>query len=164
MKTLSTIVAIGKNNEIGYKNDLLWRLPKDLKRFKEITTGHSILMGRKTYESLPKGALPNRKNIILTRDARYIAENCTVYTSLHDMIKEENEDEIFIIGGGEIYKLTLPLSNKLYLTTVEASFENADTFFPAIDFSQWSLISEEHIAANELNKYAHTFCVYIRIK
>lgn len=161
---ISIIVAVGKNNEIGRNNDLLWRLPADLKRFKELTTGHAIVMGRKTFESLPNGALPNRRNVVLSRDKSFKPENCTVLSSLDEaFIKLSNEEEIFIIGGGEIYKQALPLADKLYLTRVQAEFPDADTFFPETDRRGWKIISTETFPPDEKNKYAFTFYEYEKV-
>jgi len=162
--TISIIVAIAKNNEIGRENDLLWRLPADLKRFKELTTGHTIIMGRKTFESLPKGALPNRRNIILSRNTNVSYENGEIYSSLDAaLIKTINEEEVFIIGGGEIYNQALPLADKLYLTKVHADFPDADTFFPAINWSEWQETSRETYPADEKNPHSFTFYEFERV-
>lgn len=155
---LSIIVAIGKNNEIGKDNDLLWRLPADLKRFKSITTGHAIVMGRKTFESLPKGALPNRTNVVLSRNTSFHPENTLVYSSLDAaLIHLRDEEEVFIIGGAELYRQTLPIADKLYLTKVHATFAEADTFFPQIDYSEWKQTGMETIPADEKNAYLSTY-------
>lgn len=140
---LSLIAAVGKNNELGKNNKLLWHLPDDLKRFKELTTGHIIIMGRKTFESLPK-ILPNREHLILTRNKSYHVEDdrVTIYHSIDNLINSLDEGkENFVIGGGEIYRLFLPYVEKIYLTRVDQDFE-ADTFFPVLDHSQWQVIEE----------------------
>ena len=160
---LSIIAVIGENNEIGRNNNLLCRLPADLKYFKELTTGHTVVMGRKTFESLPKGALPNRKNIVLTRNKDLSFDNCLIYSSLSEVVDNEKDtNDIFVIGGGEIYRQALPLVNKLYLTKIHAKYEDADTFFPDIDYSEWEEISREEHKADEKNPYDFSFLVYRR--
>ncbi len=132
MKT-SIIVAMGRNREIGAKNKLLWKIPEELKRFKEITTGHPIVMGRKTYESIGR-VLPNRTNIIITRDANYSVEGAVITHSLEEAVEKskdsEGSQEIFIIGGAQIFEQALPIADKLYVTLVDADFPEADSFFP----------------------------------
>ncbi|GAA0071610.1 dihydrofolate reductase [Clostridium sardiniense] len=139
---LSIIVATAQNNAIGKDNSLLWHISEDLKRFKEITSGHKILMGRKTFESLP-GILPNRPHIVLTRDMNFSVDSdkVTVIHNLDEVISnyKNYDEEIFIIGGGEIYNLLMPYADKLYLTKVKKDF-NADTFFPQIDMNKWEVI------------------------
>lgn len=121
---------MGKNREIGAKNQLLWKIPEELKRFKEITTGHPIIMGRKTHESIGR-VLSNRTNIIITRDSGYKAEGAVIVHSLDEAIKKAGDDpEIFIIGGAQIFEQALPLADKLYVTLVNANFPEADSFFP----------------------------------
>ncbi len=130
---ISIIVAIGKNREIGAKNKLLWNIPEELKRFKEITTGHPIIMGRKTHESIGR-ILPNRTNIIITRDKDYQVEGAVIVYSLEEAIKKaldsEGSKEIFIIGGAQIFEQALPRAMKLYVTQVYSDFPEADSFFP----------------------------------
>jgi dihydrofolate reductase len=156
------IAAIGMNNELGKDNNLLWHLPNDFKRFKSLTTGHHIIMGRKTFESFPK-LLPNRTHVIITRQKNYVAENCIVVDSLKKAIEAcpKNED-VYVIGGGEIYKQSINEVDKLEITRVNHSFE-ADAFFPEIDDSKWKLVSKEFHAKDE--KHAYDFCyqTYIRI-
>lgn len=155
---LSIIVAIGKKNEIGKENDLLWHLPADLKRFKSITTGHVIVMGRKTFESLPKGALPNRTNVVLSRNTAFQPENTLVFSSLDAaLIHLRDEEEVFIIGGADLYRQAYPIADKLYLTKVHATFPDADTFFPQMDFNEWKQVGFETITSDEKNSYASTF-------
>lgn len=149
---LSIIVAIAaSNNAIGKDNSLLWHISEDLKRFKEITSGHKILMGRKTFESLP-GILPNREHIILTRDKNFNVDSdkVTIINNIEDAIKyyKDSNEEIFIIGGGEIYKEFLPFANKLYLTKVYKDFD-ADTFFPQINLDKWEVI---HTSETKVDK------------
>lgn len=138
---LSIIVAKAENNIIGGDNKLLWHISEDLKRFREITTGHTIIMGRKTFESLPK-ILPNRHHVVITRDVNFSVDSDQV-TIVHDLNEvlnkyENSEDEAFIIGGGEIYNLLFPYAKKLYLTKVNTNFEG-DTYFPSIDFNEWTV-------------------------
>jgi dihydrofolate reductase len=160
---ISIIVAIGKNNEIGKGNDLLCRLPADLKHFKEITSGHAVIMGRKTFDSLPKGPLPNRKNGIISRNTDLKIEGATVYSSLdYALLKLIDEDEVFIIGGAQIYRQILPDADKLYLTKIHANFPDADVFFPAIHFHEWREISRETHLADEKHPYPFTFIEYER--
>ena len=158
---ISIIVAIGERNEIGKNNALLCHLPADLKRFKELTTGHAIVMGRKTFESLPKGALPNRKNIILSRNKDLSFDNCLIYSSFLEAIDNEKDNsEIFIIGGSEVYWQALSLANKLYLTKIHAVFDDADTFFPEINYEEWEEVNCEEHKADEKNQYNYTFLLY----
>ena len=160
---ISIIVAIGKNNEIGQGNNLLCHLPADLKRFKEITSGHAIVMGRKTFESLPKGPLPNRKNIIISRNPDLEIDGATVYSSLdYALIKLIDEEEIFIIGGSQIYRQVLPIADKLYLTKIHADFPNADVFFPEINYKEWREVSRETHFADEKHLYSFTFVEFER--
>lgn len=137
----SAIVAVAANNVIGGDNKLLWHIPDDLKRFKNITSGHTIIMGRKTFESFPK-PLPNRHHVILTRDKNYKVDSdqVTVVNDFETVMKiyENSGSEVFVIGGGEIYNLFLPYCNKLYLTKVNKDFEG-DTYFPEINYDEWNI-------------------------
>lgn len=149
------IAAIGMNNELGKDNQLIWHLPNDFKRFKTLTTGHYIIMGRKTFESFPK-PLPNRTHVIITRQKNFTAENCIVVDSLKKAIAVCPKDEdVYVIGGGEIYNQSIDFADKLEITKVFHSFE-ADTFFPEIDTAKWELVSEEFHAKDE--KHAYDFC------
>ena len=143
---LSIIACISKvHRAIGYKNRLLYAIPSDMTRFRKLTTGHTIIMGRKTFESLPNGALPNRRNIVISKTREQIA-GCEVYASLEEALearKEAAEDECFIIGGASIYEQALPLADKLYLTIVEKEPEHADTFFPEINPAEWEVTEKE---------------------
>ncbi len=147
---ISIIAAIAANNAIGYQNNLIYYIKDDLKRFKALTTGNTIIMGRKTYDSLPKGALPNRRNIVLSREKKYL-HNCQVYSSLEEALSSCKEDEhVFIIGGVSVYEKALPLAKELYLTEIEATPEHADAFFPLFDRSQYKeTFVEEHKATHE---------------
>jgi dihydrofolate reductase len=141
--SFSIIVALAENNAIGLKNDLLWHISEDLKRFKKITTGHTIIMGKNTFESLPKGALPNRRNIVISDIINDCKEGCVVVNSIEEAIELcEPSEENFIIGGGSIYKQFLSITDKLYLTKVHGNYK-ADVFFPKIDFTQWQIITDE---------------------
>jgi dihydrofolate reductase len=152
---LSIIVAVSENNVIGKDNDLIWKLPRDMKHFKETTTGHCIIMGRKTFESNGR-PLPNRTNIIITRDKDFKAEGCVVVHSLEDAIKEAKDDsEAFIIGGGVIYELTMPIVDRIYLTKIHHSFEG-DTFFPELNMNEWNIIEERFFEPDEKNEYPFT--------
>ena len=148
---LSIIVAIANNNAIGKDNSLLWHIPEDLKRFKEITSNHKILMGRKTFQSLP-GVLPNRHHVVLTRDKSFTvdSDSVSVIYNLEDLLKqyENSSEEVFVIGGGEIYKLLLPYAKKLYLTKVHKDFVG-DTFFPQIDMNEWEVIHKSNTKTDE---------------
>ncbi|MCC8146073.1 MAG: dihydrofolate reductase [Bacteroidales bacterium] len=155
---LSLIVAVGKNNEIGKNNRMLAHMPADLKHFKEVTSGHTVIMGRKTFESLPKGPLPNRKNIVISRNKDLEIDGALVYSSLdYALIKVMDEEEVFIIGGAEIYKQVLPDADKLYLTKIHTEFPEADTFFPEINYREWRIVSQESFPADDKNPFAYTF-------
>ncbi|NLL30758.1 MAG: dihydrofolate reductase [Clostridiales bacterium] len=161
---LSIIVAKASNNVIGGNNDLLWRIPQDLKRFKEITTGHTIIMGRKTFESLPR-VLPNRKHIVITRDKNFKVDSDMVHivndiSSVLDKFKDSDE-EAFVIGGGEIYKLLLPYCKKLYLTRVYKDFDG-DTVFPNLNLDQWNIINKSEVFINEEDNLEFDFIDLIR--
>jgi len=156
---LTIIAAVAKNNALGKNNDLIWHLPADLKRFKEITLGHHIIMGRKTFESLGK-PLPNRTTIIITRNPDYIAPGCIVVNELTAAIKAAAEDENpYILGGAEIYKQAMSYADILDLTLVHESFD-ADAFFPIIDMSKWTEMSRRDFKADEKNKYDYSFVQY----
>ena len=139
---ITIIAAAGSNNELGKDNDLVWHLPDDFKRFKKLTTGHHIIMGRKTFQSFPK-PLPNRVHIVITRNTNYHPEGAIIVHSMTEALElSKDDDQAFIIGGGEIYKLGMKIADKIELTRVNSSFE-ADTFFPEIPSDDWKLISEE---------------------
>lgn len=163
-KNVSIIVVVDEKNAIGRNGDLLCYLPNDLKHFKTITSGHTVIMGRRTFESLPKGALPNRTNIVITSDNAENYPNCIVVRSLEEALSHGMEDsQLFIIGGGQLYRSALPFVNTLYLTRIHHIFDDADTFFPEIDFNRWKLIEKEEHKADEKNKYDYTFLKYGRI-
>lgn len=162
---ISIIVAISDNNVIGKDNALLWRLSGDMQFFKRTTTGHHIIMGRKTFESLGKRLLPNRTSIVVTRNSEYeMPEGGILASSIPDAIsKVKNETEAFFIGGEQIYKAALDFADTLYITRVHHSFEG-DAFFPEIDKSQWELVSSEPHQADEKNEYDYTFETYQRVR
>lgn len=155
------IAAAAENNALGKENDLVWHLPDDFKRFKKLTTGHHIIMGRKTFESFPQ-PLPNRTHIIITRNKDYKAKGAVVVHTLERALEIAKDDpQPFIIGGGEIYKQALPLADKIELTRVHADFE-ADTFFPEIDEKEWKLVKKEFHTTDEKHKYSFTYLTYER--
>ena len=158
---LTIIAAIANNNALGKDNQLIWHLPADLKRFKQVTLGHHIIMGRKTFESLGK-PLPNRTTIIITRNKNYMVEGCIVVNSLEEAIKSAQTDENpFILGGAEIYKQAMTVADALDLTFVHHAF-NADAFFPEIDYNTWKETYREDLKADEKNKYDYSFVKYLR--
>ncbi|MBV7534114.1 dihydrofolate reductase [Chitinophaga sp. sic0106] len=164
MKTVSIIVAASDNDVIGINNMLPWRLPDDLKYFKNTTTGKPIIMGRKTFESLGK-PLPNRPNIVITRQTDYQPEGTIVVDSLQAAVDKANTydvEEIFITGGAQIFVHALPLVDKIYMTRVSATVPG-DAFFPMIDPAIWNLVSDDRHEADERNQYAFTFQVWERI-
>ena len=141
---------------------MLWHLSDDLKRFKILTTGHTLIMGRNTFLSLPNGALPNRRHIVITDIPGETFDGCDMAHSIENAINlAGNIEECFVIGGGMVYAQFLPIAGKLYLTQVNESFD-ADTFFPEIDFQQWSAVSTEIVEAGEKNEYSHTYTQYVR--
>ncbi len=162
MSKLIIIAAAAENNALGINNDLPWHLPDDFKRFKTLTTGHKIIMGRKTLESFPK-ALPNREHIVITRNKNYQPKfKCTVVSSIKDAIAlTKNDEKAFIIGGGEIYKQSLEIATHIELTRVHAKVD-ADTFFPIIETNQWELIKEEYHPKDDRHKYDFTYLTYRR--
>jgi len=162
--TISMIAALARNGTIGKANDLPWHLPDDMKFFMQTTKGHHVIMGRKNYESLPEKfrPLPNRTSIVVTRQRDYKAPGCTVVHHLEEGIKmaEKNEEqELFIIGGSEIYKLGMPFADKLYLTEIDADIEG-DTFFPLYKKEDWHEISRQHHDADDRHQYAFDFVIY----
>lgn len=158
---ITIIAAAGSNNELGKDNDLVWHLPKDFKRFKKLTTGHHIIMGRKTFQSFPK-PLPNRVHIVITRNTDYHPEGAIIVHSMTEALElAKDDDQAFIIGGGEIYKLGMKIADKIELTRVNSSFE-ADTFFPEISSENWKLISEEFHLKDEKHKFNFSYQTFVR--
>ncbi|MBP1962473.1 dihydrofolate reductase [Paenibacillus aceris] len=158
--SISFIFAMDRNRAIGVNNRLPWHLPGDLKFFKSVTMGHPILMGRKTYESIGK-PLPGRRNIILTQNPEFQAEGCEVIHSVHEATEEFRNQELFVIGGAEIFRLFAQEVDRMYITFIEHEFE-ADTFMTELDLSDWTLISSEQGEQNEKNPYEYYFRIYQR--
>lgn len=158
------VVAMGEKNEIGADNQLLWHLPKDLKHFKDLTSGHPIIMGRKTYESIGK-ALPNRTNIVISRKKNWFEEGILIVGSIKEAVKfaKKIDENIFIIGGGNIYEQTMEIADKLEVTLVKAQLE-ADTFFPKIDPKIWKLMDEVFHEKDDKNQYDFSFQTYVKIE
>lgn len=161
-KVLSIIVATDQKNGIGKNNQLLWHLPKDLQFFKKTTSGHPIIMGRKTFDSIGR-ALPNRRNIVISRQTDLIISGVEVFSNLADAIAACEEEEIFVIGGGEIYKQALPLANKIYLTKVEHQFDAA-IFFEDLDLEDWTIIFKEDHEKDEKHLYDFSFYILEKLK
>ena len=160
---ISLIVAMGKGGVIGLDNRLPWRLPAELAHFKRITMGKPIVMGRKTWESLP-GVLPGRRHIVITRDESYQADSCTLVHSTDEAIAAAGDvDEIMIVGGGTIYRVFLPLADRFYLTQVETEVEG-DAYFPEVDWDQWRELSRESHQADEKNPHAYSFIDLARVE
>jgi len=159
---ISLIVAVGHHNVIGKNNQLPWHLPADLKHFRNMTSGHAIIMGRKTYESIGK-ALPNRTNIVVTKQKDFHAQDCAIASSLQDAILQAKaHKEIFIIGGAQIFEESLHLAERIYFTQIHHDFEG-DTFFPQLDKTTWKEISRQDNSPDEKNLYAYSFMTYERI-
>ena len=157
---ITIIAAVARNRAIGKDNRLLYWLPNDLQRFKNLTTGHTIIMGRRTFESLPKGALPNRRNIVLSRSQRDFP-GCDCYASLKEALNHCDKDEdIYIIGGACVYKQAMQLAHRLCLTEIDDTPANADAFFPAYD--DWLLAAREDHTADEKHAYSYSFSDYVR--
>jgi len=162
MKIISIIVAIADNLAIGKDNQLLWHIPEDLKRFKVLTTGHTLVMGKRTFESLPIRPLPKRRSIVITDVAGEQIPGCDMAYSIDDAIAQMDEGrENFIIGGGMVYRQFMPLAHKLYLTLVHKDFE-ADTFYPAIDFNEWVETERELVEAKESLGFDYSYVTYSR--
>ncbi len=160
---ISIIVAIAENMAIGKNNDLLWHIPADLKRFKNITTGHPVIMGKRTFESLPRRPLPNRRNIVITDIPGEIIEGCEMAYSIEEAIARcVPAEENFVIGGASVYRQFLPFADRLYLTLVRKSFAG-DVFFPEIDFSKWKLISIEDFPPDATNDFSYSNQIFDRI-
>ena len=160
---LSLIVAKAKNNTIGKDNHLLWHIPDDLRRFKERTTGHTIIMGRKTFESLPKGALPNRRNIVLSSNPATLCPGAEVFPTLEAALQScQPEEQVYIIGGASVYKQAMPLADMLCLTEIDAEAPQVDAYFPAVDLAIWHEKSRESHLVDEKHPCSYAFVDYIR--
>ena len=157
---ISIIAAVAKNRAIGYKNKLIYWLPNDLKRFKALTTGHTIVMGRNTYLSLPKGALPNRRNVVLSTTVNELP-GCDVYPTLEAALKScQPDEEVYIIGGVRVYQQALPLADRLCLTEVDDVPAEADAFFP--DYSDWKVETKEAHSKDERHDFNYAFVDYVK--
>ncbi len=166
--SLSIIAAVGREREIGINNDIPWRgqLPEDMQRFKDLTKGHTVIMGRKTFESIGR-PLPNRRNVIITSNTEYsVPEGCWVFHSLQDAIQtlDTNEQEVFIIGGSQIYEQAMPFADKMHLTVIGESYPGADTHFPVFNITEWKVAHSQPIPKDERNKVSATYIVYERRK
>lgn len=160
--TLTLIAAAAENNALGKDNQMIWHLPDDFKRFKQLTTGHYMIMGRKTFDSLP-GMLPNRTHVIITRQNDFTAEGCIVVNSLDEAIAAcPQDEEVFIIGGGEIYRQSIERADKIELTRVYGASPEADAFFPEIDPEKWELTEEVFLPKDEKHKYDMAFLTYLK--
>ena len=160
---LSLIAAVAANGAIGYQNKLLYWLPNDLKRFKALTTGHTILMGRRTFESLPKGALPNRRNVVLTQTPGFMADGAEVFSDLFTALRSCGPDEeVFVIGGASVYAQALPYAHRLCLTLIDDIPPAADVWFPWLNPADWVVEHEERHGADDRHGYAYTFIDYVR--
>ena len=157
MKAIHAIVAIDENGAIGRQGELLCHLPADMRHFKEVTMGHSIVMGRKTFESFPRRPLPGRQNIVITRDPKWAYPGVTVAHSLDEAIAVAQTDTVFIIGGAQIYELAMPQVEVLHLTRIHARWASADVFFPTLELSQWQEVSREHHGSDHRNAYEFDF-------
>jgi len=159
------IVAIAEMNAIGQNNDLLAYISNDLKRFKALTTGHTVIMGRKTFESLPNGPLPNRRNIVITRNTELNIDGAEVVNTPEQAIELcTKEEEVFIIGGATIYETFLSRTDKLYLTQINQFFNDADTFFPEIKMEEWKEVNKEVITDDNKTDFTYTFLDLERIR
>ena len=164
MQKIALIAAIAQNNAIGFKNKLIYWLPNDLKRFKELTTGHTIIMGSNTFRSLPKGALPNRRNIVLSRKESSFPDAET-FSSLEEALANcNNEDIVYIIGGETLYRTAMPLADYLCLTEVMDTPANSDAFFPEFNRRDWEVIEDESHPADDKHNYDYRFVTYSRRK
>ena len=160
-KEITIIAAVSENNVLGKNNKLIWHIPNDLKRFKKLTLGHSVIMGRKTFESIAK-PLPQRKNIILTRNKNYKAKGAVIAHNVKEALNFcENDNQPFIIGGGEIYKLFMSISNKIELTRIHKSYDG-DAFFPEILEEKWKLVSSKKNNFNETKIINFSYLTYIK--
>ena len=160
---ITLIAAVAKNGAIGNENKLIYWLPDDLKHFKALTTGHTIVMGRRTFESLPKGALPNRRNVVLSRNRQFTAPGIEVFASLQEALAScASDEEVFVIGGASVYREAMPLADRLCLTLVDDTPAHADAFFPEILAAEWRIASDEPHDADDRHAYAFRFVDFLR--
>ena len=161
---ITIICALDENRAIGFEGHMLFHLRSDLQRFKELTSGHTVIMGRKTFESLPKGALPNRRNFVVSRSLRDAPEGTHLFHSLETaLVGAYDDNEVFVIGGASIYKAALPLADRLCLTRIHAVAPAADTFFPKVNYNDWECTFRESHAADEHNEQPYTFLDYVHV-
>lgn len=159
---ISLIAAVARNGAIGHNNKLLYWLPNDLKRFKALTTGHTIVMGRKTFESFPKGALPNRRNVVLSRQSVSFP-GAEVFSSLEAALAScSSDEEVFIIGGETLYRQSIAMAHRLYLTHVDDVPTQADAFFPEVNLQEWQVMADEAHGTDERHQQAYRFVDYCR--
>lgn len=162
---ISIIVAVARNRGIGFENKLLYWLPNDMKRFKALTTGNTIIMGRKTFESLPKGALPNRRNIVLSRRKGATFAGAECFPSLETALAHcRDKEKLFIIGGASLYQEAMPIANRLYITWIDDASKEADAFFPEINEEEWKETGRENHPTDEKHPYPYSFINYNRTK
>lgn len=159
---ISMIWAMDRNRLIGRDNGMPWRLPAEQAYFRRITSGHAILMGRKTYDSLSMKPLPKRHNIVLTRDLNFQADGCTVIHTVEEARRVAEREMLFIIGGSEVYSLFLPVADRLYITEIDHAFKG-DAYFPEFDLTEWTEVSREPGLTDEKNPYRYEFLVYERV-
>lgn len=163
---LSLIAAADENNVIGHGNTMPWRLPDELKHFRATTKGHPVIMGRKTYDSIGR-PLPERLNIVVSRNPDLRIEGCLVVSSLHDAIetaRRDGKDEVFVIGGQQIYEAALPVADRIYLTRIHTHLLEGDAYFPAIPFEEWKEVSRERHEADEKHAFPFSFTILERVK
>ncbi|MBP1665349.1 MAG: dihydrofolate reductase [Bacteroidetes bacterium] len=161
---ISIIAAVSEDNGIGKNNDLLWNIPEDLKRFKRLTYGKTVIMGKKTWESLPKKPLPGRKNIVITDIPYENIDNAVTAYSIEDALSKcGDNEEVFIIGGGSIYKQFMPLAGRLYITHVRRKIP-ADVYFPEIDMNTWNIVEKDDSGSNKKDSVPYTYIIYERKK
>ena len=159
---ITIIAAVAQNMAIGNNNQLLYWLPNDLKRFKALTTGHTIIMGRKTFDSLPKGALPNRRNVVLSRTLKELP-GAEVFPDLQTaLVSCTDSEDIYVIGGESVYRQAMPFANRLCLTEIDSIPEQADAFFPPVDESEWTVVSREFHDIDEKHDYKYCFVDYVK--
>lgn len=161
---ISLILAMSKEHAIGVDNKMLWHLPKELAHFKRTTLDKTVVMGRKTFESIGSKPLPKRHNVILTRQQDLIVEGCDIVHSVEEVLKKYGQDDIMIAGGAEIYKLFMPIADQLIITKVDVNIANADAFFPEINENEFQLVSSEFVEKDDKNSYDFTICYYNRVK
>lgn len=160
---IAIIAATDRNNALGFENRLLFHISADLKRFKALTTGHTVVMGRRTFESLPKGALPNRRNIVLSRNRDFTAAGAEVFASLSEAMEHCGKDEeVFIIGGESVYRQAMDMADRLYMTEIDAAAGRADAYFPAIDSDVWEVEKKEMHPSDGKDAMDYCFTDYVR--